>query len=104
MPLEEGAKPGSPAFGRNIATEIKAGKNPSQAEAIAYAKARGDMVEEQETIEDNARNTGRFALAMHLNDACEALERRIDSIEGKHLHARHTVPAGSPTSGHLHYK
>jgi hypothetical protein len=41
MPLEKAA-PGSLGFGRNIATEIKAGKPPKQAEAIAYSKARGD--------------------------------------------------------------
>ena len=41
MPLEK-APVGSPGFGRNIATEIKAGKKPAQAEAIAYSKARGD--------------------------------------------------------------
>lgn len=44
MPLESGAKPGSPGFGRNIAAEIKAGKPAKQAEAIAYSKARGDAV------------------------------------------------------------
>lgn len=36
MPLNEGTKPGSKSFGENIATEIKAGKPPKQAEAIAY--------------------------------------------------------------------
>ena len=41
MPLEN-APVGSPWFGRNIATERAAGKKPAQAEAIAYAKARGD--------------------------------------------------------------
>jgi hypothetical protein len=41
MPLEN-AKEGTPGFGRNIATEVKAGKPEKQAVAIAYAKARGD--------------------------------------------------------------
>lgn len=39
MPLYEGAKPGSKEFGENIATEIKAGKKPKQAEAIAYSES-----------------------------------------------------------------
>jgi 8-oxo-dGTP pyrophosphatase MutT (NUDIX family) len=39
MPLHEGAKPGSKEFGENIATEIKAGKKPAQAEAIAYRES-----------------------------------------------------------------
>lgn len=39
MPLERGAQPGSKGFGRNIATEIRAGKDPKQAEAIAYSEA-----------------------------------------------------------------
>lgn len=42
MPLEAGAKPGSPGFSRNVATEVRAGKPVKQAAAIAYAKARGD--------------------------------------------------------------
>lgn len=39
MPLEAGAKPGTPGFGRNVATEIKAGKPQKQAVAIAYSEA-----------------------------------------------------------------
>lgn len=37
MPLEN-AKPGTPGFSRNIATEIRAGKPEKQAVAIAYSK------------------------------------------------------------------
>ena len=40
MPLVKGAKPGTKAFGRNIAAEINAGKKPSQAKAIAYSESR----------------------------------------------------------------
>lgn len=40
MPLKKGAKPGTKAFGKNIATEIKAGKPKAQAAAIAYSEAR----------------------------------------------------------------
>ncbi len=39
MPLNKGAKPGSKKFGENIATEIRAGKKPAQAEATAYSEA-----------------------------------------------------------------
>lgn len=45
MPLEEGAKEGSPGFSRNVATEVKAGKPQRQAVAIAYREARNDMSE-----------------------------------------------------------
>lgn len=41
MPLEN-APVGSKGFGRNVATEIKAGKPEKQAVATAYQKARGD--------------------------------------------------------------
>ena len=41
MPLEKGPV-GSPAFERNIKTEIAAGKPQKQAVAIAYQTARGD--------------------------------------------------------------
>jgi hypothetical protein len=39
MPLHKGAKPGSKGFGENIATEIRAGKPPKQAQAIAYSES-----------------------------------------------------------------
>lgn len=38
MPLEN-APVGTPGFGRNVATEVKAGKPQKQAIAIAYSKA-----------------------------------------------------------------
>ena len=41
MPLEN-APVGSAGFSKNVATEIRAGKPPAQAAAIAYSKARGD--------------------------------------------------------------
>jgi len=40
VPLEEGS--GHAVVSRNIATEIRAGRDPKQAQAIAYSKARGD--------------------------------------------------------------
>ena len=42
MPLKEGSS--KETISANIATEIKAGKDPKQAAAIAYSKARGDDV------------------------------------------------------------
>jgi hypothetical protein len=40
MPLQEGSS--REVISANIATEIRAGKDPKQAAAIAYSKARGD--------------------------------------------------------------
>lgn len=40
MPLEEGSS--RAVISHNIATEIRSGKDPKQAAAIAYSKARGD--------------------------------------------------------------
>lgn len=62
MPLED-APVGSPGFGRNIATEERAGKPPKQAEAIAYAKARGDA--------------SRLDTIM---ERCDALMKRMDAL------------------------
>jgi hypothetical protein len=42
MPLKEGSS--AETRSENITTEIRAGKDPKQAAAIAYAKARGDTV------------------------------------------------------------
>ena len=46
MPLEKGSV-GSPAFGHNVATEMKAAKSQKQAVAIAYSEAgeRKDAVD-----------------------------------------------------------
>ena len=40
MPLQEGKL--QETISKNIATEVKAGKKPAQAAAIAYSKARGN--------------------------------------------------------------
>ena len=47
MPLEAGSS--RETISHNIATEIRAGKDPKQAAAIAYSKARGDMEVELQT-------------------------------------------------------
>jgi uncharacterized protein len=41
MPLKKGSN--KETISKNIATEIRAGKDPKQAAAIAYSKARGDQ-------------------------------------------------------------
>jgi hypothetical protein len=43
MPLESGSS--KEVIGHNIATEIRHGKDPKQAAAIAYSKARGDAID-----------------------------------------------------------
>lgn len=43
MPLKEGSS--RETISQNIATEVRAGKDPKQAAAIAYSKARGDDLE-----------------------------------------------------------
>lgn len=40
MPLIKGAKPGTKSFGKNIATEIRAGKPKAQSVAIAYSESK----------------------------------------------------------------
>jgi hypothetical protein len=42
MPLESGSS--QETISKNIATEIRAGKSKEQAAAIAYSKARGDVM------------------------------------------------------------
>lgn len=44
MPLDKGKS--REAIGRNIATEVKAGKDPKQAAAIAYSVAGKDAITE----------------------------------------------------------
>jgi len=66
MPLATGSS--RAVISRNIATEIRAGKKPAQAEAIAFSKARRDSVA--------ARVDAMVA-------ATDALVKRMDAIEGK---------------------
>lgn len=58
MPLNEGKS--NEARSENIATEINAGKDPKQAEAIAYSKQRdslSSLPEVQTAAESAARNS-----------------------------------------------
>lgn len=93
MPLESGAKPGSPGFGRNIATEERAGKPSKQAEAIAYSKARGDAVDFgelkrqlSEFLSEEAREPEHKADALQPNpwaNKIAALNGGIDSLTAR---------------------
>ena len=66
MPLATGSS--RAVISRNIATEIRAGKKPAQAEAIAFSKARGDSVA--------ARVDAMVA-------ATDALVKRLDAVARK---------------------
>lgn len=70
MPLKEGSS--SETISANIATEVRAGKDPKQAAAIAYSKARGD--------------TGIKALADCISAAAYAitgLTKRVDAYAAR---------------------
>ena len=71
MPLATGSS--RAVISRNIATEIRAGKKPAQAEAIAFSKARGDSVA--------ARVDAMVA-------ATDALVRRMDAAFNEADHPR----------------
>jgi hypothetical protein len=83
MPLEN-AKPGTPGFGRNIGTEIRAGKDPKQAEAIAYSKARGDESPAFDKLFAAADALYAKADAVRKDADCEA-----DANERPVAHLRH---------------
>lgn len=75
MPLKEGSS--SATVSENIATEVRAGKDPKQAAAIAYSKARGDTVQ---AMRDSVAN---------LCDSVGSLKGRMDAYcdsfeESKH--------------------
>jgi len=48
MPLEPGSS--QEVISRNIATEVRSGKDPKQAAAIAYSKAREDADHDHVTV------------------------------------------------------
>ena len=76
MPLEK-AKPGTPGFSRNIATEIKAGKPQKQAVAIAYR-----MSGERQDAGEPAYNKEAVNKAIANNR-----RGKIGGKEGKMIHA-----------------
>ena len=61
MPLKEGSS--RETISQNIATEIRAGKPPKQAAAIAYSKARGDDVTGIHTFMDACARGDSAAIA-----------------------------------------
>lgn len=65
MPLESGSSQAT--ISKNIATEIKAGRDPKQAAAIAYSKARGDAADWRDRLD---------SAAVRMDD----LIRRIDAL------------------------
>ena len=67
MPLEKGPV-GSAAFGRNVATEVKAGKPQKQAVAIAYSEA-GEK-------KDCAMSDRLDSIL----DSCAKMEARVDAL------------------------
>jgi hypothetical protein len=69
MPLKSGSSQAT--ISKNIETEIRAGKDPKQAAAIAYSKARGDVEAE---------------LDRRFDEMCERanrLDSRLDAMEQK---------------------
>lgn len=80
MPLEKGASPGSKGFGKNVATEVNAGKPTKQAVAIAYREARADALQPSPfagPAEMRAKKMTVLALG------ADALASRLDQLSGK---------------------
>ena len=71
MPLEN-APVGSAGFSTNEATEIRAGKPPAQAAAIAYSKARGDSSSAFDKLFAAADALYAKAAAVRNDSDCEA--------------------------------
>lgn len=69
MPLETGSS--KEVISKNIATEIRSGKDPKQAAAIAYSKARGDDAEA-------AHWSSKLDSVLV---ACDGLTSRLDALE-----------------------
>jgi hypothetical protein len=59
MPLKEGSSQAT--ISKNIGTEIKAGKDPNQAAAIAYSTARGDTMTTEEKLDEIGRRADAIA-------------------------------------------
>ena len=89
MPLIKGAKPGSKNFGKNIATEIKAGKKLSQAQAIAYSES-GEKKMKQKSMHHKKAEHHMEKAAMHHEKAKEHMSKmKMDKImEGKKMPKR----------------
>ena len=71
MPLEN-APVGSPGFGRNVKTEMKAGKKQKQAVAIAYSKAGEHASHDRRRFVDALRRGLSLDAAFGYAEAAEA--------------------------------
>jgi hypothetical protein len=78
VPLKSGSS--QETISQNIATEVRAGKDPKQAAAIAYSKARGDMDASIDAMTDSCRgdSAGEKAEARRRIDI---LKRNIRQLE-----------------------
>jgi hypothetical protein len=80
MPLESGSS--RAAIGANIATEIRAGRDPKQAAAIAYSKARGDGASDM--LMDMLHGlASRADMGDEIMDAVTGLRSRLDTVSSR---------------------
>lgn len=93
MPLQSGSS--RETISANIATEIRAGKDPKQAAAIAYSKARGDSSPEMEAF--FARQAAKRHEAEAGQARCQVLIDRATSLMKQAKKLNHTL-IGSPAN------
>jgi len=82
MPLKEGSS--RETISQNIATEIRAGKDPKQAAAIAYSKARGDEETVASRLDALSQQLDGLASRLDVAEsrrAMDALSRAIDDFK-----------------------
>ena len=96
MPLSSGKSPA--AFRKNVATEVRAGKPPKQATAIAYAKQR-----EAKRMDKQDKHSKTLAKC---DKALRRLDARLDAMEAScrkdaKLVARTHIVGGSPIKGKM---
>ena len=77
MPLIKGAKPGTKSFGKNIASEIEAGKPPKQAQAIAYSESG----EHKRTRSVPMKSEHHKKAAHHMKEAAKHHEKTQHHME-----------------------
>lgn len=83
MPLESGSSRG--VISSNIATEVRAGRDPKQAAAIAYAKSREDADHDHVAVGkgplSRVVSVGMMMDAVKcMADQVEELAKRVDSM------------------------
>lgn len=97
MPLEPGSS--QKVISENIATEIRHGKDPKQAAAIAYSNARGDTEQVQLTAPDE-----RYYKPMMAFDAMITKMDAFDPVRRDAVDTKYTLEVSygtrsSPSSG-----